>query len=116
LFLFLLAVAAAAATAKIQAMEAVTNTAAVLGLTKEPSTPPLVVVQQPSTMSLMRHVPTIIPTMSTMMPSLVNPPQLITPTLAGGFSSKLSSVPPPGIAYPSLGILPTASSTPSSGK
>lgn len=35
------AVAAAAATAKIQAMEAVTNTAAVFGLTKESTSPGL---------------------------------------------------------------------------
>jgi hypothetical protein len=86
------AVAAAAATAKIQAMEAVTNTAAVLGLTKELPPPP-------------PPPPTIVPSSSNIV---VPPPQLVTPTLGGGLLSvpKLSSVPPPGIAIPGVGILP----------
>lgn len=96
------AVAAAAATAKIQAMEAVGAAAAVLGLTKEPTTPPMAIAP-PSL-----HVPPIIPTLSS-YPSMVNPPQLVTPKLGGiylsGSTSKLSSVPPPGVAIPSaLGV------------
>lgn len=106
------AVAAAAATAKIQAMEAVTNTAAVLGLTKEPSTPPMAVAP-PALI-----VPTIIPTLSNMS-GLVNPPQLVTPTL-GRLSSithapKLSSVPPPGIVLPPPGLVTPGTSS-ASGK
>ncbi|OXA59563.1 poly(U)-binding-splicing factor PUF60 [Folsomia candida] len=102
------AVAAAAATAKIQAMEAVTNTAAVLGLTKEPSTPPMAVAP-PALI-----VPTIIPTLSNMS-GLVNPPQLVTPTL-GRLSSithapKLSSVPPPGIVLPPPGLVTPGTSS-----
>jgi len=95
------AVAAAAATAKIQAMEAVSSTAAVLGLTKDTSSSGTGSSSIMSGIMPSSNVPTI------------TPPQLVTPTLSSGTSglstSKLSTVPPPGIAIPGVGILPAAS-------
>jgi hypothetical protein len=63
------AVAAAAATAKIQAMEAVTNTAAALGLTKDPSASP---IPPPSLVV----APTLAPSLSS-LPGIMTSPQLV---------------------------------------
>jgi len=70
------AVAAAAATAKIQAMEAVTNTAAALGLTKEPaqaSIPPPTIVAPTLLASVgLGGVPPV-----SVMPGIITSPQLV---------------------------------------
>ena len=71
------AVAAAAATAKIQAMEAMTNTAAAFGLSKEEVvTKPVIptAVMSPSASLVAAGVP-IIPAAS--IPAIITPPQLV---------------------------------------
>ncbi|ODM94227.1 Poly(U)-binding-splicing factor half pint [Orchesella cincta] len=100
------AIAAAAATAKIQAMEAVTNTAAALGLSKTEVSPAIHSVVAP---------PTVLPVVGAVGGSSSNsshsPSTRTTSSLsstAGGLSNApvIPSVPPPGLAIPGVGVLP----------
>ncbi|CAG7683803.1 unnamed protein product [Allacma fusca] len=111
------AVAAAAATAKIQAMEAVTNTAAAFGLTKEETLTSSVMAGMSPTISVM---PVGVPGIPTAVPGVISQPQLVTPKLGSLSLSNAPTVspvnlPPPGIAMiPAVGtITPIPSVTPS---
>ncbi|CAL8111960.1 unnamed protein product [Orchesella dallaii] len=105
------AIAAAAATAKIQAMEAVTNTAAALGLSKTEASPAIHSVVAPSTV-----LPGVsVGAVGVAIPTLATAPVLastLTTSSLGGTGSSLTnapvipSVPPPGLAIPGVGVLP----------
>jgi hypothetical protein len=69
------AVAAAAATAKIQAMEAVTNTAAALGLTKDPNSPRM--VSAPGLEATSPRAGFVLAPLSGVMPKIATPPQVV---------------------------------------
>jgi poly(U)-binding-splicing factor PUF60 len=115
------AVAAAAATAKIQAMEAVTNTAAAFGLTKEETLPAVVLAGLSPKISVMN-----VPGIPASVPGVITQPQLGTPKL--GLSNApvvpVANLPPPGIAViPAVGtiapiipsVAPTITSVPGFG-
>lgn len=114
------AIAAAAATAKIQAMEAVANTAAALGLAKNEvgtavSAAAAMHANVVTPAAALPGVGVALPTSlgaSSVLGSSLGAPATLASSL-GGLSSApvIPAVPPPGLAIPGVGVLPVTLAT-----
>lgn len=92
------AVAAAAATAKIQAMDAVASNAVALGLSKLSQSPSLPVIPPPST-AVLPPPGVAIPQL---LPQTVAPSTLVTPVINTVQAAPAVSIPPPTVVTPTL--------------
>lgn len=108
------AVAAAAATAKIQAMDAVASNAMALGLSKLGQTPSLPVVTPSTSVPAVTNpsVPGYIPPPGVAIPQLTTPlttqASITTPAVS---NTSVSAIPPPTIITPTLAQPPTTTAT-----